>query len=194
MNFTTACNLLDAGGAHPSEGHCSEKQFNYLRDLVARCQQIKIVLEIGFNAGHSALAFLSARSDVRVVSVEIGRYEYTLKGKAVVDQQFPGRHTLLIGNSLLLLPQMRELFKDFRADLAFVDGGHDFPVPGADIHHCLQLLQPAGLLLVDDVCQHMVDVRRAVTEAVAAKRIREAEYVVDTPVQAWLLCYKSLQE
>jgi len=187
ISFETIIDMYTQRNIQATEGHCSKKQVEYIMDLVVKRPEIKTVLEIGFNAGHSAFAFLAARGDIRVVSIDIGRYEYTLKGKALVDSIFGGRHTLMIGNSLLLMPQLLEMFPEFKPDLVFVDGGHDYPVPGSDIENALKMLKPGGLLLVDDVCRHMVDVSKAVFETLNSGKVKHIEYVEDTPLQAWML-------
>ena len=45
------------------EGHCDRPQVEYFFKLLGRNPDIKLVAEIGFNAGHSSEVFLSARDD-----------------------------------------------------------------------------------------------------------------------------------
>ena len=57
------------------------------------------VLEVGFHAGASARAFLSARGDVRVTSVDIGRHGHEEAFWHHTRRRFPARHTLVVGRS-----------------------------------------------------------------------------------------------
>lgn len=113
---------------------------------------ISRVVEVGFNGGLSSAALLGASDTVTVTSFDIGRWDYVPAAKELIDQHFPGRHQLVLGDSTQTLPPHAAAFGG-SYDLAFVDGGHLAPVPEQDIANCLQLLKPGGLLLVDDYCQ-----------------------------------------
>ena len=64
------------------EGHsqCNSEQTKLLKELVSN-KNIKNVLEIGFNAGHSSETFLSTNKDVKVLSIDLGVYKYVNIGK-----------------------------------------------------------------------------------------------------------------
>lgn len=128
------------------EGSVGDAQVAYIQNLISK-NDVKRVLEIGFNGGLSSAAFLSARPDVTVVSFDLGVWDYVLSAKRLIDATFPGRHTLVIGDSTRTVPEFQGEF-----DLAFIDGGHTAPVPALDIANSLRLLKPGGLVLVDDYC------------------------------------------
>jgi hypothetical protein len=81
------------------EGESSSAQHAFIRHLLQTHIDIEEILEIGFHAGGSARAFLSARGDVRVTSVDIGRHGHEEAFWHHTRRLFPGRHTLLIGRS-----------------------------------------------------------------------------------------------
>src|SRR5580692_5242978 len=98
--------FLAGRGQLPLEGSSSPEQQDYLRRLV-RQSSARLVGEIGFNAGYSSLAFLSAGADVQVVSFDIGCHEVVGPAKEFVDAQYPGRHELIIGDSAQSVPEYR---------------------------------------------------------------------------------------
>jgi predicted O-methyltransferase YrrM len=63
--------------------HCPEKA-NSLLDLIMSNLEVKTVCEVGFNAGHSAVAFLTARNDTRVISFDIGNHDWVLPGYDII--------------------------------------------------------------------------------------------------------------
>jgi hypothetical protein len=124
-------------------------QCKYFMDLLVSKPEIKIVLEIGFNTGVSAAYFLSSREDVYVISVDIGFHKYVDDCKNLINQQFPGRHTLLIGDSKKIIPELIEL-KQLVPDLIFIDGDHVAPTPLIDARNCLILAKQHTVLVMDD--------------------------------------------
>jgi len=133
------------------EGFLRADQARYLHDLIARNPSVGTVLEIGFNAGHSSYVFLSARPDVRVVSFDLGEHGYVSRAKAFIDERFPGRHELVVGDSTVAVPDFAARNPAARFDLAFVDGGHEYPVAAADLRNCRPLMHPGGLVVMDDM-------------------------------------------
>ena len=86
------------------------------------------VCEVGFNAGYSAVTFLSHHPTARVVSFDIGEHAASFVGKAWIDLVFPDRHVLVLGNSRLTLAAWRH-----RCDLFFIDGGHEAQLVNSDL-------------------------------------------------------------
>jgi len=58
------------------EGGSNLGQLINFMDYLIKNPEKKTVLEIGFNTGLSAVSFLAARSDVSVISVDIGVHAY----------------------------------------------------------------------------------------------------------------------
>jgi hypothetical protein len=133
------------------EGYSSRQQAGFFRRLVAESPEITKILEIGFNAGHSSYVFLHARPDVTVVSFDLGAHAYVRKAKEFIDMKFPGRHTLLLGDSRSTVPMYASEHPGAAFDLIFVDGGHEYDVALADLLNCHAMAQPHGLVVMDDM-------------------------------------------
>jgi len=151
-----------------------------LRELVYKTSP-KSIMEIGFNAGHSALLFLAITPpETKVVSFDLGEYAYVFAAKRYIDAVFPGRHTLVTGDSTTTVPKYEEQVAHrmknpftappLRFDLIFIDGGHQRDVPLKDILNSQRLAAgPHTIVATDDICR--------VPE-------RHAHYTVE-PTKAW---------
>lgn len=116
----------------------------------ARMPEIIHILEIGFNAGHSAVTFLSASKKVNVVSFDLSIHKYLKIGKKFIDRKFPNRHKLIIGNSLETIPQFYKDNPNFKFDLLFIDGNHEYDFAIGDLLNCKLLAHKNSLVILDD--------------------------------------------
>jgi predicted O-methyltransferase YrrM len=177
-------------GVEATEGHCSPNQMQFFLDWLDKHPEVKTIFEIGFNAGHSAYTFLSARPDIRVVSLDLGAHDYVVKGKNLIDRTYPGRHTLLIGDSTLHLDQKAvaaSIVKAFQPDMFFIDGGHDDLIPERDIFNCIAIAKPGSWFIIDDVIDHHVAVIKGVRAAVEAHKLAAFQQYKDGNVRGWLV-------
>ena len=174
-----------------SEGSSVPEQINYYINLIKSNPNIKTVLEIGFNLGISAAAFLAARPDIRVVSLDIGHHLYVLAAKQNIDAHFPGRHSLVIGDSTKMLPLLRDYFGARPIDLIMIDGGHVRPIPKIDLENCLEWCGPHTFIIFDDVCEAhgSQGVNEAVAEAIETKRVVFLEHKMSGD-RGWALLKK----
>ena len=108
------------------------------------------ILEIGFNAGHSALAFLIMPT-AQVTSIDIGTHTYVLDAKAFIDNKYPLRHTLILGDSRQALPNYVQRHEDAKFDIIFIDGGHDYETSKSDLNNCLKMCHSDTMIIMDDV-------------------------------------------
>lgn len=106
-------------------------------------------MEIGFNAGHSAEIFLSSSKKIHLTSFDIGYHDYVNLGKQFIDEKYPDRHTLIIGNSLQSVPEYA-LKENKKFDLIFIDGGHNYENAKADIINCKKLAHEKTIVILDD--------------------------------------------
>jgi predicted O-methyltransferase YrrM len=146
--------LLTDRGLTPGpgyEGYSQQipDQVATLRELVKQ-QKPKRILEIGFNAGHSAEVFLSTDAGAHLLSFDLGHVPAVNVGKAFIDTHFPLRHTLIIGDSTVSVPAFTRLYPDAKFDLIFIDGGHQYEVAKADIENCMKLADAQAIVAVDD--------------------------------------------
>jgi predicted O-methyltransferase YrrM len=133
----------------PTEGYSQQVpgQIAFLQKM-GSLPWVKRVMEIGFNAGHSAELFLSSNPIMELVSFDIGHHDYLKHGKEFIDKIYPNRHTLIIGNSLNTVPEYSKTAKPF--DLIFIDGGHDYPIAYGDIMNCKKLAHKDTIVIMDD--------------------------------------------
>jgi predicted O-methyltransferase YrrM/mannosyltransferase OCH1-like enzyme/GR25 family glycosyltransferase involved in LPS biosynthesis len=155
----SAMRALDALDVHMAEFYISEGytaqdrvQTGFFVDLVHSFAPKKI-LEIGFNSGHSSTSLLIASAaNSEVVSFDLGEHYYVDHAKAFVDARFPGRHTLIKGNSVETVAKYADEHRgDAPFDLMFVDGGHFGDIPLRDCINCMRLVHDNTILIIDDI-------------------------------------------
>jgi hypothetical protein len=111
------------------------------------------VLEVGVNAGHSALLALSANPKLQYYGVDILAHAYTVECVDFLKGEFPGRVHLFPGDSREVLPWLAERGHEMSFDLYCIDGGHTDEVCLSDMTHCIRMGhgQKGRHLLLDDV-------------------------------------------
>jgi predicted O-methyltransferase YrrM len=124
------------------------RQFN----LAMMSQQSSNMLEIGFNAGHSAAIALLSNPNLKLTTVDIGRHSYVRPCYDVLREYFgDDRVQLLIGDSTTVLPAIRQHTQEHAFDLILIDGSNDHHVVNDDIYHSLCLAGPYAYLILNDV-------------------------------------------
>jgi predicted O-methyltransferase YrrM len=164
-----------------SEGSSSPEQLLCLASLVQRTGA-GLVAEIGFNAGLSSCAFLNADPVTRVVSFDLNEHAYVKVAKALIDKRFPGRHTLISGDSRATVPEFKRRHPDVRFDVVFIDGGHDYAVAQADIANMQPLCTNETVVIMDDLTPWRSWGRgptRAWTEAIREGIVRQEQLFKD---------------
>jgi predicted O-methyltransferase YrrM len=173
--------LKDRGQWPLAEGSSSPEQQDYLRRLVRR-SSARLVGEIGFNAGFSSLTFLSASTDVQVVSFDIASRDVVGHAKEFVDAKYPDRHELIIGDSTLSVPRYRMQQPATYFDIVFIDGGHDYETVREDISNMRALSHPGTSVVIDDLTPWLwwgEGPTRAWTEAISHGTIVPVEIFKD---------------
>jgi len=127
----------------------------------------KNILEIGFNAGHSTDLFLSQNKESSVLSFDIGEHNYVQVAKKYIDNIYPNRHKLVLGDSTQTIPKY---ITDIKYDLIFIDGGHSYNIAKADIINCKKFSHKDTIVIMDDTMY---------------KKEWEKEYTIG-PTKAWL--------
>lgn len=132
----------------PTEGYTTVPQRYQMKALIEKyIPTVKCILDLGFNAGHSSESFLRFFPNATVVSFDIGTHSYVKPAKEVIDRVYPGRHTLVLGDSNLTIPAFEA---PCPFDVIFIDGGHHYDTVKTDIKNCKRLAHDQTLVLIDD--------------------------------------------
>jgi hypothetical protein len=66
---------------------------------------VRTVCEVGFNFGHSAIMWLYNNPNTRLVSFDLLESPHKTAGKQFVEILFPGRVTIIAGDSTVEIPK-----------------------------------------------------------------------------------------
>jgi len=131
------------------EGGSDHQQLTWMKEWLWWHPNTKHILEVGFNAGTWCEALLEASKEsnptLHITSMDLGRWDYTAVGKTYIDATYPGRHTLILGDSTETIPKLTRKY-----DLIFIDGGHAGDVPYLDLLNCKELAYPWTTVILDD--------------------------------------------
>ena len=145
--------FLNSRGFYSFEGYSQEVP-QQVTDLISIINSINKpvinVMEIGFNAGHSAEVFLRNNKRVKLTSFDLGAHNYVAHAKRYIDVIYPNRHKLFIGDSTKSVPFYLENNKDTKFDIIFIDGGHDYEIAKADMENCFHLAHSDTIVVIDD--------------------------------------------
>lgn len=122
------------------------KQLN----LVQAARSARHVLEIGFNAGHSAALMLLANPSLKLRAFDTCGLEYTRPCFEYLQSIFGPRLTLVEGASESSVPADRRA--DY--DLVHVDGDHRYEAVAADLTNSLAKCRHDAIVILDD---HEID-------------------------------------
>jgi predicted O-methyltransferase YrrM len=178
--------IKDAG-YRIKEGGTSAKEMEYLAEIAADLKAESIG-EIGFNTGLSAHALLSGGLYSKLVSFDLGKHDYIGYAKTLVDLDYPNRHMLVMGNSLLTVPAYADLNSGLKFDLIFIDGGHSFKMAWSDLVNMREMAGPNAYVIMDDLSplrSYGVGPTKAWNKAVEAGMIKEIDRVSQSESHNW---------
>lgn len=141
---------------------------NYRAGFVEALFGRKSLLEIGFNAGHSALTYLYTNPNGRYVGIDLASRRYELASAEWFKKHYGDRFVLHAGDSTKVLPEIEDQIGQFEA--IHVDGGHTFEVAFTDIWNCYRRLSYTGVMIVDD--RPAEDVARAIDVSLMTRLLR----------------------
>jgi predicted O-methyltransferase YrrM len=134
----------------PFENGADQAELRYLASLAAR-PGTRLICEVGFNCGFSSWAFLQASPSVLVWSFDLADYAYSAAAKAHIDELFPGRHTLVRGDSHFELPAFAKAHPELAFDVIFVDGDHSLEGARTDLLDLRALATADTVVVMDDI-------------------------------------------
>jgi predicted O-methyltransferase YrrM len=141
---------LNSKGFHVFEGY-SQQVPQQVADLIHLTSQPNVkIMEIGFNAGHSAEVFLKNNPSATLLSFDLGIHKYIGEVKRYIDFMYPNRHKLIIGDSTQMVPYFIENNQDVKFDIIFIDGGHEYEIAKQDINNCFKLAHKDTIVILDD--------------------------------------------
>ena len=157
---------------------------------------LKKILEIGFNGGHSCEAFLESGNEVSVISFDLNSHSYTQTGVNFMFKKYPGRFQFIPGDSSVTVNAYAAAHPDEKFDLIFIDGCHEHKVAVGDIQNCQKLAHRKTIVWIDDYASY--GVKPAVDQCVnqGLLQILEVKSVNDhSGVRVWAIArYRYLTE
>ena len=123
------------------------KQLNIM-DIAAKCNNI---IEIGFNAGHSALLMLEANPNANIQIFDICEHGYTEKCFDYLNKVYGNRMTLHRGNSHSTLSNFKNQNPEYRFDLIHIDGNHSYNHANLDYFISKAMSKPGSYCMFDDL-------------------------------------------
>jgi len=173
--------FLNKKGFHCFEGHSQQvpPQIEDIIKLISDKPNM-VILEIGFNAGHSSEIFLENNKTCSVISFDLGYHDYVSMAKEFIDIKYPRRHTLVLGDSKVTIPKFIEHNPNFKCDLVFIDGNHEYEWAISDITNCLDFAHSETIVIMDDTAysssliqRHTIGPTKAWLEMVENKKVIE---------------------
>ena len=108
----------------------------------------KNILEVGFNAGHSALLLLTANPDLKYTAIDLNFNPYVIECFDYLKSVFGDRICLQVGDSQIELPKL--LDKNSSFDGYIIDGGHSIPVAQSDLLNIIKYAGNDAVICFDD--------------------------------------------
>jgi len=138
-----------------------QKQYNILEIIDSLSSKEKKeenihILEIGFNAGFSALLFLLANPKTKITCIDVGFHRYTYACYEKLRETFgEDRIGFLLGDSVAVLPNIHE--DDPKYDLFYLDGSHSAETLSSDLFHIGRLMRENGIVIMNDTNDPVVN-------------------------------------
>jgi hypothetical protein len=82
--------------------------------------------ETGFGAGHSALQALVNSRTARVFSFDHGLARHTVPAHDFLDEAFPDRLFLFLGDSAVTLASLQDYYPGTTCDVIYIDGSYTY--------------------------------------------------------------------
>ena len=121
---------------------------NKRRNLALFSMSKENILEVGFNAGHSALLILSSNPNVKYTAIDIMQHDYTIECYDCLKTIFKDRIELIKGDATVKLPEL--LANNSEYDGYIIDGNHTFGFAYNDVYNIINYAKNGSVICVDD--------------------------------------------
>lgn len=115
------------------------------------------IVEIGFNAGHSALLMLAANKNAHIHAFDICYHPYTKPCIEYLNSQYNNRITLHEGNSHITLKDFVDTNPSYKFDVLHVDGNHEYCHTNIDFFLSKRMSRPGAYCIYDDTGIQYID-------------------------------------
>lgn len=167
-----------------NEGYMTTEQKNQFIKELSSYSQIKNILEIGLNGGHSAEVLINHCPNLeKFFSIDINHHKYAIHAAQYFQEKFPQIFNFIPGDSTVQVPLLTQSFPQVLFDLIYIDGNHAYNYCLNDIRNCQKVAHSQTILWIDDYIYE--DVKRAVDECVELGIIK-LEKVNYTSNRAWV--------
>ncbi|MES2344929.1 MAG: class I SAM-dependent methyltransferase [Chlamydiota bacterium] len=134
-----------------TEGYVTNTQKAQFNARLQELPNIKSILEIGLNAGHSAENFFQNCPNLECfVSVDINLHPYTQHALEKLQARYQERFIPVIGDSTLKIPEYAVQHPKKKFDLIYIDGNHDYSYCLRDILNCFFVAHEETIVWIDD--------------------------------------------
>lgn len=147
--------LFNLHGEVSADNSPAERMHSKRRHFALFSMSGTSMLEIGFNAGHSAMLALAANPDLVYHGVDIGHHAYTMPCFEYLRSIYGDRVRIDIGDSRDVLPALRRA--GHRFDLYHIDGGHGFSIAQSDLCNVLDFAEDGDCMMMDDTDNAPID-------------------------------------
>lgn len=114
------------------------------------------VLEVGTYEGRAAAHLLYAYPDIHITCVDNFVDNYNEDFEAHFDHnmaEYEGRFTKITGDSKEVLPRLLAEGKKYK--FIYIDADHSYEGVKPDLEACWEMLEPGGLMFLDDYNDHL---------------------------------------
>jgi len=155
-----------------------------VRNIVSKLGHAQ-VCEVGFNCGHSSVAFLEADPRVSVRNFDRPSYSWADVGRRFLRSRYANRFSIHDGQSGITIPNfIRENPDAPKCDLVVVDGSHKYSDTLNDLKNMLHMSHCGSSVLLDDVCDPR-NCHAHVAASMDAVHAGQNHPTVVGPTQAW---------
>lgn len=160
---------------HQSDFIQFEKGHRYDNKLILRnnflniVKDVKNILEIGLNGGHSMAIFLLSNPKLEVLSFDICEHNYVKE----IGNYYKNKYNFnfVAGNSLITV---KEYNNDIKYDVIHIDGGHIEKCVVNDLINCKRFAHKDTLMIFDD--SNAKHIEKILNKFCKEKFITEIEY------------------